>query len=421
MACRLTVLFQTQIQMHVDLHYCTDKKPLVYEHGIRGSKGMSLEEVITLCQVDETHSPMIFLDKSGTRPLPPPSFLAMFQVVITTTNRFMNERNKGSFQQELDRLDMGDCIPAYSSFAVSDEACPLLKVHWLRMVVDEGHSMGRDKENSTIEFAFWITANRRWAMSGTPTKQNAAQLGQLLGLMRFLGHEFFTHRLEGEVTWKNNISKCWRDGHLVAFFRLRSMLAFLMSRHTKLDIAELARPHFTTTVIPMSSTEVSTYNTLVGGVQSNLLITSMKGKISGEQDSFLHRSQAKFAREALANIRRVCCGYTRVIPTLSDKFYREFVDLLQNKHNIPEEKLNELRRFVHHAETEGLSECSCCSMRLSVLLVQPCKSNRRVLLDMDARLLLISSTNRFTCCRLWRTNLHRVHGQHNYHLLYLRK
>jgi hypothetical protein len=69
MACRLTVLtvlFQTQIQMHVNLHYCTDKEPLVYEYGKRGSKGMSLEEVITLCQIRPTHT----LDKSGPRPPP---------------------------------------------------------------------------------------------------------------------------------------------------------------------------------------------------------------------------------------------------------------------------------------------------------------------------------------------------------------
>jgi SNF2 family DNA or RNA helicase len=372
MASGLTVLHQTQIERHVELRYCTDRKPLVYEYGKNGSKGMSIEKATRLCQVLKTHAPMIFLDKSGTRPLPPADFLAMFQVVITTTSRFMNESKNGSFQQEIERLDVGEDIPAWSSFSASDKACPLLKVHWLRMIVDEGHSMGKDKENSTIEFASWISAERRWAMSGTPTKQSAAQIGQLLGLMRFLKHNFFTLRLDGDTTWKNSVSKCWRDGHLAAFFRLRSLLGFLMSRHTKLDIAELPPPHFTTTAIPMSSTEVSTYNTLVSGAQSNLLITSMKGKTSGEQDSLLHRSQAQHARKILVNIRRVCVGWTRVISTLSEKHLIEFFHLLQDRHNLPEEKINELRRFIHDAETGDLSECSCCSMRLSVLLVQPC-------------------------------------------------
>lgn len=284
----------------------------------------------------------------------------------------MNEWKNGSFQQELDRSEVGDNIPTYSSFAVSDAACPLLKVHWLRMVVDEGHSMGKDKENSTIQFASWISAERRWAMSGTPTKQSSAQIGQLRGLMRFLQHDFFTPRLEGDIAWRNNIRRCWKDGHVAALFRLRSLLGFLMKRHTKLDIGELPPPRYRTQILPMSATEVATYNTLVSGIQSNILLTSMAGKTSGEQDSLLHRSQAKFARQALSNVRRVCVGWSRVIPTLSDKYWAEFIDLLQNHHQFEEETVNELRQFAHRTETEGLTRCHACEMQLSVLLVQPC-------------------------------------------------
>jgi hypothetical protein len=53
---------------------------------------------------------------------------------------------QGSFQRELDRLDMGDRIPAYSSFAVSDEACPLLKVRrGSRWFVDSIRWEGQEK------------------------------------------------------------------------------------------------------------------------------------------------------------------------------------------------------------------------------------------------------------------------------------
>jgi hypothetical protein len=54
-------------------------------------------------------------------------------------------------------------------------------------------------------------------------------------------------------------------------------------------------------------------------------------------------------------------------------------------------------------------------MRLTVLLVQPCKLNRCVLLDTDAG--LCSLNCRFTylgCGEL----VCKVHGQHNRHLLY---
>lgn len=320
---------------------------------------------------------MVFLDRAGTRPLPPAAFLAMFRIVITTTQRFMNESKKGSFQDELERHNSND-VPAwrhatdYDEEGKSDEAvCELLKVHWLRMVVDEGHSMGNDKTNSTIQFAAWVNAQRRWAMTGTPTKQNAVQIGQLRGLVRFLQHEFFTSRREGDMVWRRSIARCWRDGDLAAFFRLRSLLGFLMKRHTKLDIAELSPPVFRKTEVSMSYLEATTYNPLVSAVQANLLLTSMHGKTSGFQDSLLHRSQAKNARLALQNIRRVCTGWSRVIPTLAQRFYNETMSM-SHQFNLPEDTIAEIRNFIWRAENEELSACACCGIRVSTMLLMPC-------------------------------------------------
>lgn len=336
---------------------------------------MTVEEATVLCQRG-TYAPVVFLDKAGTRPLPPAKFLSMFQIVITTTHRFMNEWKKGSFQEELERHNSDD-IPIYS-FAIGDykpysarEACELLKVHWLRMVVDEGHSMGNDKANATIQFAAWVNAQRRWAMTGTPTKQNAAQLGQLRGLMRFLQHDFFTSRLEGDKVWKRNIVRCWRDGDLVSFFRLSSLLGFLMKRHTKSDIAELPPPAFLKTEVSMSYVEATTYNTLVCAVQANLLLTSMNGKTSGFQDSLLHRSQSKNARLVLHNIRRVCTGWSRVIPTLPDRWFRETI-CMAGQFNLSDDAITEIREFLYRAENEQLSECLFCGVQVSTLLLMPC-------------------------------------------------
>jgi len=252
---------QTQIEQHVDLRYFTVKVPLIFEYG-RKDSSMTVDKATILCELKRTHAPVVFLDLAGTRPLPPAEFMAKFDIVITTTQRFMQEWKNGSFQSELERKDSDD-TPAfrdpYYLKTESDVPCELLKVHWLRLVVDEGHSMGNDQTNSTIQFASWVTAKNRWAMTGTPTKQSAAKIGQLRGLMRFLQHDFFTSRREGDVFWKRNIAKSWRDGHLVSFFRLRSLLGFLMKRHTKLDIAELPVPVYSKTVIPMSVSEATAY------------------------------------------------------------------------------------------------------------------------------------------------------------------
>lgn len=133
--------WKTQIDRHVDLRYCTDKIPLFFEYEKKDA-GMTVDKATILCKLDKTHVPLVFLDKAGTRPLPPANFLAMFQIVITTTQRFVNEWKKGSFQDELKRNDSDHVSFLRYGFAdppsEEEDACELLKVHWLRMVVDEG-------------------------------------------------------------------------------------------------------------------------------------------------------------------------------------------------------------------------------------------------------------------------------------------
>jgi SNF2 family DNA or RNA helicase len=335
-----------------------------------------MEDFVMKCKVKNNHEAFAFIDKTGTKKLPSPEFLAMFKIVITTSQRFTNEWKNGSFEAELKRKSKAESQNEFrfrDSTTTSEESCPLLKVNWLRMVVDEGHSMGKGKDNSAICFASWISAERRWAMTGTPTRQTASQTGlsNILGLMRYLQHDFFSRRREGENVWQNMIARNWNHGHLSAFARLRSLLSLLMVRHTKMDIEELPPPHFRTSVLPMSYEEVTTYNTLVCAVQSNLLITSMEGKTSGAQDSLLHRSQAKHAKDALRNVRLVCSGGTRVIPTLSQIFWNEFIADM-SAFTPPEHKMTEMKRYLHRAVIEQLSPCNCCGMMLSTLLVYPC-------------------------------------------------
>lgn len=336
-----------------------------------------MEQIMVQCQVEKTHFPFIFIDTTNTKKLPSPHFLAMFSIVITTNQRFTNEWKNGSFEDELKQKSnegtLQNSFDLRNSLTESEEACPLLKVSWLRMIVDEGHSMGRGKDNSAISFASWVAAERRWATTGTPTRQTISQSGlsNILNLMQYLQHEFFRRRQDGEIVWQNLVTRYWGQGHYSAFFRLRSLLTLLMVRHTKLDIEELPPPRYQTTVLPMSAMEVQTYNTLVCAVQSNLVITQMEGKTSGKQDSLLHRSQAKHAKEALRNVRLVCSGGTLVCPTITDSFWKEFLEDFAAC-NSSQEKRTEMRKYLSRAVTEQLSPCECCGMMLSTLLVFPC-------------------------------------------------
>ena len=298
----------------------------------------------------------------------------MFQFVITTNQRFENEWKNGSFQQEIRREGMGENTPEYLFSGASSETngkvCPLLKVLWHRVVVDEGHSMAKDRMSSGIDFASWLAAERRWAMTGTPTTQRATQIVQVRALFRFLRHDFFTKRCGGDEFWKKAVAHNWKKGSVASYLRLKSTMKLLMKRHTKKDLEEIPVPLFRKSVVPMSFVECNTYNTLVSGIQSNILLTSMEGKTSGKQDSLLHRNNAKHARKALANIRRVCVGWSRVVPSLTDKLWKETVDAAEA--TLASTQVRRIRIYLHEAETEGLSECDCCSMKLSTLLIMSC-------------------------------------------------
>jgi len=211
--------------------------------------------------------------------------------------------------------------------------------------------------------------------------------------VKFLQHDFFSPRCNGEIIWTKYISRPWKDskdnfssrdeskgivsavdlgqltGGLASFFRLRALLKLLMKRHTKADIVELAPPIYKESFVPMSHAEVITYNSLVTAIQSNLLLTSLKK--DAQQDSLLHRSQARFAREALANVRRVCVGFSRVIPTLTEK-HRQETEFLLNLYGVNPEKAEQIKKFLYSAQIERLTPCDCCGLELSILILLPC-------------------------------------------------
>ena len=366
--------WHSQIKEHVDLKFLTGKTPFIYEFNKGERNGMMELENKPTDEWEQKYCPILFIDKGGTHKLPSSSFLSRFVIVITTTQRLSYEYQNGSFQSELAQGQNG--TPKYiadirdASVTTSINACSLFKVQWTRIIVDEGHSMAKDRTSSTIISASWIQARVRWAMTGTPTKQST-KLGELRGLMRYLQHDFFGSRLSGEHVWKTNILRAWNRGSISSFFRLQGLLSLLMKRHTKLDIRELPPPSFSVKVINMSETETASYNTLVASIMSNLLLTAMEGKTSGKQDSLLHVSQSANARKALANVRRTCVGFANVIPTLSHKSYLETIELLNNL-SLSHETITKIKVFLHSAESGVASPCECCRLWLSFLLVLPC-------------------------------------------------
>ncbi|KAF1944276.1 hypothetical protein EJ02DRAFT_372068 [Clathrospora elynae] len=113
--------------------------------------------------------------------LPASTELMKFDVILFTRNRFELEIQDG--QDDLGRRAVTglkrECnCPYNGATRIPDCNCvdsekvyesPLKKIHWLRIIIDEGHSFSSSVSNAVL-VAKQIQAERRWVVSGTPAK-----------------------------------------------------------------------------------------------------------------------------------------------------------------------------------------------------------------------------------------------------------
>ena len=69
-----------------------------------------------------------------------------------------------------------------------------LQVHWLRVMLDEGHMLGASLSmTNKLQMACALKAERRWVMTGTPVPQGpqAATVAHLQPLLAFLHHQHY--------------------------------------------------------------------------------------------------------------------------------------------------------------------------------------------------------------------------------------
>ena len=381
-----------QIRLHIDSSALSKKIPIFYRHATTKKRSGSIfpgDGINSLNDVkkfmeEETHFPFLFIDDASDIDLPKPDILALFPIVLTSIQRISREWKSGCLEEELRLGSRGRSGPIRYSDESSESnesakhnnvASPLIKVHWLRLVMDEGHNMGNSGRQNAVEVASkWIYAQRRWVMTGTPTPQKEGMNGlkNIWNLANFLQHEFFSAKFDGYKLWHSNLTRPWQNGDLVSFFRLRSFLSLLMVRHTKARHIKLPKPICKKTKLTMCAQEALAYNSLVSAVRANIIITSMNGKISSEEESMLHPSQSRHAHRAFNNIRLTCLGGFRIVTQLSEENKQETINLLKNKHGATPTSLIAVRNFLDQATRSEATSCMSCGIQLQTLLILPC-------------------------------------------------
>jgi SNF2 family DNA or RNA helicase len=117
------------------------------------------------------------------------------------------------------------------------ECSPLMQVHWLRIILDEGHKVGSVAMTNKLQMAMCLHAERRWVMTGTPTPSDAS-VDKLQPLLAFLQHQPYGSEPE---SWKRAVQAPFERREEVGRLRLLALLNGIMIRASKVSCAVTVR------------------------------------------------------------------------------------------------------------------------------------------------------------------------------------
>ena len=143
------------------------------------------------------------------------------------------------------------------------EPVSLLSVHFLRIIIDEGHNM------SSAEIGKRIKAERRWLITGTPTPVSVlADIDHLHKLLQFIRDE--RYGIDKDA-WRAEIREPFLALKDIGFERLKMLLDSVMIRSSKSILR--SKCAIKDVVIDFSKDSAKSYNALVRIVRRNLIMS----------------------------------------------------------------------------------------------------------------------------------------------------
>ncbi|KAE8162519.1 P-loop containing nucleoside triphosphate hydrolase protein [Aspergillus tamarii] len=97
----------------------------------------------------------VLVIQNSSDPVPPPDQLLEYDIVLFSKVRFEKEAGTASNNRRS---------------SVASDSSPLTKLHWLRIIVDEGHNVaGHGHRTNMVHMLDQLHVERRWIVSGTPS------------------------------------------------------------------------------------------------------------------------------------------------------------------------------------------------------------------------------------------------------------
>lgn len=216
--------------------------------------------------------------------------------------------------EQLARYDLVLLSVARFSDAADDPYSPLLKVHWRRLIVDEGHTLS--SANRLRDLAEQLRCQSRWAISGTPStnlrsavaanegallahdssaggsEKDFQRLGQLFS--RFIRHPAIKKPEDFRRIFTDPIHKSGRGAA-----RLAALLDAAIVRNDASRVrSAYTLPPLTKSVVEIVQNEAErkTYNALVAIYSANAISSQRV-----DEDYLFHPSKRRFLDELSTN------------------------------------------------------------------------------------------------------------------------
>lgn len=263
---------------------------------------------------------LILSNNSKQDPIPPVNELLTYDIVIISNPRFGREYSKSNFIIDK-RNCCCSCPVVPDSFNVRDCNCKggffngkepsvLQRIKWLRLIVDEGHTMAnRAEASSQVAMAALLECSRRWICSGTPMpsltnkkiaqieeQQNIEKLGSLL--VNFLQVEPFKSNRE---MFRNIILKPFLDRKPNSQKILRMLMERIQIRNNISVVnKDVKLPPLYEKIVPL---HLSRHQRLTQNIVRSFIFANAVLSEREHQDYYFHPLQQQALNDVITNLQ----------------------------------------------------------------------------------------------------------------------
>lgn len=242
----------------------------------------------------------------------------------------------------------------------------LKEVHWLRIMLDEGHTLGSSLNlTNKLQMAISLMACSRWILTGTPTPNTpSSQLSHLQIMLRFLHEEAYG---QNQKSWEMGILRPFEAEMEEGRSRLVEILRRCMISARKKDLLAIPPCVKKVTFLNFTEQHAKSYNELVVTVRRNILMADWNDP--SHVESLLNPKQWKLRINTIRNVRLSCCvaGHVKVMDAGQD--IQETMDLLVEYGLDPlSEEYALLKYYLIHG-----GDCLRCKEWCRLPIITPCR------------------------------------------------